>query len=196
MYYEAELVFKSYNPLKLEKGMLFIDKIHPNTRKETIIIRELKEIPFDEEEYLRINGCPVLPYIVDNDNPHKDPIVLATPEQIGWFDQGEQIETLSDITVYQMNIILDNYDGRVDIEVELEETSHEADEQLEEKIVPVLYMDKVTLKYYEEEYEAPHSKDDDYESMLYEEGENPYYEPGGREWEDNDEDISMIPFKN
>ena len=109
MYIEAQMVFKSYAPLKLEKGMLFLI-----LEGRDFQIRQLDFIPQDEQEYLRINGYPVEPYIMEMGNPNlKEEVVLATPEQIGWFDEGEWSDELCDIELKHFNRILERYYGWV-----------------------------------------------------------------------------------
>lgn len=143
MYLECMLVFKSYKPLKLEKGMLFL---------RDYVIREITEIPLNQEEFISENGYPVEPYIIDPGNPNKnDGYVVATPEQIGWFDEGEHSDELSDISVKNINDILEHYDGWIDLEMEETEDG---------EYVPVLYNNKVTIRMPQEPYDDD-SWDDD-----------------------------------
>jgi hypothetical protein len=58
-------VFKSYKPLKLEKGMFFI-----TYSMGVNVIREITEIPADMDEFVSINGYPVEPFIIDAGNPN------------------------------------------------------------------------------------------------------------------------------
>jgi hypothetical protein len=157
MFIEALMVFKSYKPLKLEKGMLFI--VQQPRFKEIV---KLDKVPADQEEYVRINGYPVEPYIIDVVNPNlsQDEVIFATPEQIGWFDEGEWCDELCDIEVRHFNRIIEGYDGYVLIEVGYDE---EADD--EDMLKPVLYNNKVTISYadLEDEYDDD-DDDDDYET--------------------------------
>lgn len=144
MYIEAQMVFKSYAPLKLEKGMLFLI-----SQGRDFQLRQLDFIPQDEQEYLRINGYPVEPYIMETGNPNlKEEVVLATPEQIGWFDEGEWSDELCDIELKHYNRILEGYDGW--ILIEMMETEEDEDE-----LTPVIYNNKVTIAYadLEDEYD-------------------------------------------
>lgn len=158
MYLECQLVFKSYKPLNLEKGMLFLTNI-----KGEHAIRELNEVPRDQEEFITINGYPVEPYIVDIGNVHlNEERIVATPDQIGWFDEGEHSDELSDISITNMNDILEHFDGWIDLEmVETEDG---------EDYVPILYNNKVTIRlpddYDDDEW------DDDIDDEEYEEEDN------------------------
>lgn len=144
MFIEAQMVFKSYAPLKLEKGMLFLI-----SEGRDFQIRQLDFIPQDQDEYLKINGYPVEPYIIETGNPNlKEEVILATPEQIGWFDEGEWSDELCDIEIKHFNRILEGYDGWVLIE--MMETEDDEDE-----LTPVIYNNKVTIAYadLEDEYD-------------------------------------------
>lgn len=134
MYLECQLVFKSYKPLKLEKGMFFISYVSGSH-----VIRELKEVPRDEEEFVTINGYPVEPYIVEPGNPNlNNEEIIATPEQIGWFDEGDHSDELSDITINNINDILEHFNGWIDVEmIETEDG---------EDYIPLLYNNKVTIR--------------------------------------------------
>lgn len=157
MYIEAQMVFKSYAPLKLEKGMLFLI-----LEGRDFQLRQLDFIPQDEQEYLRINGYPVEPYIMETGNPNlKEEVVLATPEQIGWFDEGEWSDELCDIELKHFNRILERYYGWVLIE--MMETEEDEDE-----LTPVIYNNKVTIAYADLE-------DDDDEDDLDEPNDDQIY---------------------
>ena len=150
MYIEAQMVFKSYAPLKLEKGMLLLI-----SERRDFQLRQLDFIPQDEQEYLRINGYPVEPYIIETGNPNlKEQVVLATPEQIGWFDEGEWSDELCDIELKHFNRILEGYDGWVLIEMEDVEDN-------DDELTPVIYNNKVTIAY--ADLEDEYDEDDDYE---------------------------------
>lgn len=146
----AELGFKSYIPTRgLEKGMLFTYKLsHGHKIKEKVGVRKLEVVPRDEETFIQENGYPVYPVIID------DGEVIAEEAQIGWFDVGPESEDLEDITVDQMNIIMDIYEGEIAIEV---------DEETEE----VVFMagpdglKKVVISYPEEWEEEEEWDDDD-----------------------------------
>ena len=131
----AELVLKSYKPLHLEKGMLFITKLNPGTRKEYVELWELKELPSNTEDFYVKNGYPVELQVVYGDE------LLVDHHEIGWWDEGEHSEDLYDITLKEINIILANYDGEVAIEID--------DQLLEEddEMNPILIEGKAILSY-------------------------------------------------
>jgi hypothetical protein len=126
------LVFKSYKPLKLEKGMWFISNVNGEN-----IIRELTEVPHDTEEWVVINGYPVEPYIININNINlKDELnVIATPEQIGWYDEGDHSDELNDITVKNINDIIAATDGLVDIQMSALEDDYYVPEYIQDKVI-------------------------------------------------------------
>lgn len=168
MFIEAKLVFQSYVPRKLEKGMLFLRKtsmLKLRTMIEYYQVFELKEVPRDTDSYVLINGWPVEPHIYSiTSNPDAYANILAKPEVIGWWDDepGAEYEegeegTLRDIQVSDYNFILENFDGSIDIEVQIS-----IDEDGEEIAIPIIYMDKVTLSIpMEKSFEWEESDDDD-----------------------------------
>lgn len=146
----AELGFKSYIPAHgLEKGMLFTYKLsHGHKIKEQVGVRKLEIVPQDQDKFIQENGYPVYPIITDDEE------LLAEEAQIGWFDAGPESEDLEDITIEQLNNIMDIYEGQVAIEV---------DEETEEPV----FMEgpdgikKVIISYPEEWEEEEDEYDDD-----------------------------------
>jgi hypothetical protein len=133
----ARLVPKSYKPLKLEQGMFFSTiKKEIGTERAYIHLHTLNFVPKDVELYTQLNGMPVELYIVYEGNSNLNEFeILATPEQIGWFDDGDYSDEISDITVRQINIIFSDYEGFINLEYDIE-----ADK-------PVLYDNKVTMRF-------------------------------------------------
>ena len=135
MYYTVELVYKSYMPDELKTGMLFMNILNQGTVKETIELWTLDKVPQNKDEFLSENGAPIELFIIDDDEE-----VLATPEEIAWFDLGEAFMTLTEVSLKELNIILNEYDGLVEIEID--------DEDYEEGYISLSYqMDKVTLRF-------------------------------------------------
>ena len=167
--FTAKLIFKSYMPKKLEKGMLFLVN-----RKKEMVIYQMNAVPLDMEAYVQLNGYPVEPYIVHPGNPNiaDDGFVIAHPHQIGWWDVGEESDELYDITEKEYNQILEN-DGWVDVEVEEGEDEYG-------KPIPVLLQGLVVLSHTtddEEEYE----EEDEYDYFFDDDDE---YHPGNNDdWE-------------
>lgn len=148
MLLKARLIFQSYKPNKLEKGMWFM-----GFRKDDKIIYEMTYVPWSEDDYLQLNGYPVQPYIVFQGNPNlpNDTQILATPDEIGWWDEGEHSDELYDITLKEINNIISEDDGWLFIECE--EVSFDDDECQGdcEELVPITYNGKVVLSYYDED---------------------------------------------
>lgn len=141
MWIAVELVVKSYLVDQLEKGMLFLNILHPSTEKQTYEIFSLDRVPRDEQAFLALNGYPVEFSIVFEEKE------IANHSQIGWFDFGEQVDFLTEISLKEINIILNEFDGWLDIEIDDE--SYE----LYDLIVTVLKEEKVLLRFYEEDVE-------------------------------------------
>lgn len=137
-HYEAELVFKSYMPASLEIGMYFV-KVHP----DRIVLWELDEVPLDKNSFLVEHGAPMELYIIDGD----DNTLIAEPHEIGWMDDGDDVDELRDITLEDINTIINDYDGYC--EIEIVESFYDEDEQL----IPNMYEQKIVLRFVTEEEE-------------------------------------------
>lgn len=148
MYIEAKLVFQHYVPTEYISLMfLAMGKDH------TPYVYSIEHLR-DPEAFIEVNGYPVKPYIIAEGNPNlsNNIEILATPEQIGWFDAGPDSEDLIDIELKQFNDILEFDNGDV-----LIETDDDTDEV-------VLFQDKVTLMYVDsldDEYEIDEDADDE-----------------------------------
>ena len=135
MFYPAELAYRNYMPDELESGMLFMKILHQGTVKESVEVWTLDRVPQDKDRFLSENGAPIELYVMDEDGE-----ILANPEEIAWFDLGEAFMTLTDISLKEINIILNEYDGLLEIEI--------SDEDYEEGFIsPSYQMDKVTLRF-------------------------------------------------
>lgn len=110
--------------------MLFAD-----VTEEGTTLWELDKIPRDEEAFMVENGAPMEVYIVDNDDS-----VIAEPHEIGWFDEGDDTDELRDITLDDINYILNEFDGW--IEIEIIEDFFDEDEQ----VIPNMYEQKVVIR--------------------------------------------------
>ena len=158
MFIQAKLVPKSYKPLKLEQGMFFV-----TIKNNAIHLHTLNFVPRDVETYSQLNGWPIELYIVFEGNPNlKEFEVLATPEQIGWFDNGEFSDEISDITIRQINKIFSDHQGYLTIEFD-----HIINK-------PTLYDNKVTIRYVDDdsddddddEFEEYDNNNDDFENRV------------------------------
>ncbi len=144
MFIDCKLVLKSYVPEKLEKGMWFVrvktEVIYGN-KQEYLHVSELGIVPRDIDTYLTYNGYPVKPYLVyPMINPDDTEVIAAYPEEIGWWDEGDHVDELRDITVKDINNILEWDNSMVQIEVLDDEEDEDGTP------IPVLYNDKVTLR--------------------------------------------------
>lgn len=162
MFILGKLVFKSYIPSEFEIGMLFLRKVRM-MKLRTLIeydeVFELKQIPGNREAFLLINGWPVAPHIYTvTANPDAWADSLATPNQLGWWDDGPESDELRDVSIKEYNYILEEYDGYIDIEVE-----SSTNEDGEEIVIPTLYMDKVTIRIPTDEDDFNEYDEDDYE---------------------------------
>ena len=145
MFIDCKLVLKSYIPEKLEKGMWFVrvkTEVIYGEKQEYLSVSELNIVPRDMETYLTYNGYPVQPFLVyPMINPDDTEVIAAYPEEIGWWDEGEHVDELRDITVKDINNILEWDNSMVQIEV----LDDEEDEE-DGTPIPILYNDKVTLR--------------------------------------------------
>lgn len=171
MFITVELVLKSYMPRQLEPGMWFITKLNQDTIKEYIEIWALNKVPQEPmEEFITKHGAPVEPYLIYDEQ------VVAEPHEIGWWDEGEDHDDLRDIELKDINYILEEFNGYIDIQVDDWDLEHE------EEINPIIYADKVTLcvpGLYDEEYDDWEEDDDEWED------EGPEYDGAGFTHEDN-----------
>ena len=130
MFIPAFLKFKSYKPLRLEKGMIFLI---PGVE---ITLLELVSIPPDMNKWIEECGYPVEPYIIEPGDPSlSTEEILATPEQIVWMYEGYEYEERQILDVTDMEIIINHFDGWLEIEMD----------ELSEK--PTLYSGLVTIKF-------------------------------------------------
>ena len=143
MYINGELVVKSYMPLKLEEGMLFVKGHHVNTPKEFMEIWALKRVPLDFEEFLKENGAPIELSIIDEEDEE-----IASHEEIGWLSYPFEEEILHDLTLKDINIIFNDFGGFLELEIE--------EDPEDDSYNIVVYENKVIIRFpqeYEEEEE-------------------------------------------
>jgi hypothetical protein len=116
MWYPAEIALKSYLPPELEVGMLFVNRISVGVIEPFIELFELEELPEDPDAFMSRHGVPVELSIIDEDGD-----LLASHDEIGWWDEGEHTDELRDITLDDINYLLREFDGYVDIEYDEDE---------------------------------------------------------------------------
>lgn len=113
MYQLAKLVLINYQPNELEEGMLFAMDVQLRTFDGDFAylhVHELEKVPKDKDKYIRENGFPVHLYLIaqEQSNPDMSERILASPDQIGFMDDGVDDELLRFITINDINSILMN----------------------------------------------------------------------------------------
>ena len=136
MYQLAKLVLINYQPKELEEDMMFAMDVHLRTfdgEFSYLHVHTLDKIPKDQDKYIRENGFPVHMYLIaqEQSNPDVSERILAAHDQIGWWDDGNDVDTLRTMELSDINNILMN-EGYVMVE---------ADEDGD----PILEMGHVTL---------------------------------------------------
>lgn len=116
MWYPAEISLSSYLPSELEVGMLFTNRISVGVIEPYIELFELEEIPEDPDAFMAKHGAPVELIIIDENNN-----VLARHNEIGWWDEGEDTDEYRDVTLDDINYLLQEFEGYVDIEYDEDE---------------------------------------------------------------------------
>jgi hypothetical protein len=111
MWYPAEIVTSSYLPPELEVGMLFVNRISVGVIEPFVELFELEELPEDPDAFMTKHGVPVELAIIDENGN-----LLATHDEIGWWDEGEDTDELRDITLDDINYLLREFDGYIDID--------------------------------------------------------------------------------
>jgi len=112
MWMPAEISLSSYLPDELEEGMLFINRISVGVVEPYVELFELEEVPEDADAFMAKNGAPVTVVITTAEDDN----VRATEEQIGWWDEGEDSDEYREVTLDDINFLLREFDGYVDIE--------------------------------------------------------------------------------
>jgi hypothetical protein len=117
MWYPAEISLSSYLPSELEEGMLFINRISVGVVDPYIELFELEEVPEDQDAFMAKHGAPVKVIIITPDDDN----VRATQDEIGWWDEGEDSDEYREVTLDDINYLLREFDGYVDIEFDDDE---------------------------------------------------------------------------
>jgi hypothetical protein len=131
MWYTGEIVLKSYLPFTLEEGMLFVNRISVGIMEPYVELWALEEVPEDADAFMATNGAPVELFIIDDDEE-----LLATEEELGWWDEGQYTDELREISLDDINYLLRECDGYIDIEIS----------ENEEEPGPIFFEDKVILR--------------------------------------------------
>jgi hypothetical protein len=112
MWMPAEISLSSYLPSELEVGMLFINRISVGVVEPYIELFELEEVPEDADAFMAKHGAPVKVLVINPENGN----VLATQDYIGWWDDGDDSDEYREVTLDDINFLLQECDGYVDIE--------------------------------------------------------------------------------
>lgn len=144
MWLKCKLHLDNYIPEKLEKGMMFIRNVFAgrDSYRELYILSKIPNVPL--EEYLEEHGFPVILSIVYEGNRNDEiPVILADSSQIGWWDEGEHSDEYFDVTVKQLNIILQDFESEINLL--MDDTG--------EELITDLFEGKCILSYPQENYE-------------------------------------------
>ena len=147
---EVNLKINFFEPESIMKGLLFVNSLSPGTSKEFFELWENEEdVPDIEYEcFIAENGYPVeIVLTMEMINPDEPDDVIAYTEEIGWFNDIDE-ETLTVVSLKQVNNIIQNYEGKVYLLVdEFLYNNHD-------QIIPELDDDLVIITYpFEEEIE-------------------------------------------
>jgi hypothetical protein len=183
MLHTVRLVPRSYLPDSITPGMLFF----------TDRIIQVDKAPINQEDFMQEYGYPVEFYLVDQDPNLRWSNVLATPQQVGWFDYDPEGEDFAEITVDHLNLIALEYDGWCQIDVYTDNLDDDEAHEEYVKVMPELLEGKViihTLDYDDDDYDEEDDDDLQWEYMNgeYEEDEDDYYEPTDEDddtWKEN-----------
>jgi len=135
MWIALELVYNQYGPDEIEPGTLFMNLLYVGTDREVVEVFEIDEQTADLANKRLINideyGYPVQPFLVDEEGA-----VIITPEEIGWFDHPRE-ELLQEFTTKEMNIVMRDFDGLLEIFVD--------EDQLEKGIIEPIYDQELVI---------------------------------------------------
>jgi len=186
MFVQAKLILQHYIPDRIIPGMWFLALQHKNVilYESTAVIDHLEQY----EAFVQLNGYPVRPHIYYEGDPNvlESSYLLAEPHEIGWFDEGGHTDEMHDLTIKEINNILED-DGYCQIEIHEEIVHYDDDESLDGwevepvedengHFIPVLLEGKCTIRYHlhvddfeEEEEEIEEDDDeecDEYDTMC------------------------------
>ena len=134
MWYPAEISLSSYLPSELEEGMLFINRISVGVVDPYIELFELEEVPEDQDAFMAKHGAPVKVIIITPDDGN----VRATQDEIGWWDDGEDTDELRELTLDDINYLLSEFDGYINIETDEEDDIILIEDKVVLSLVPEL----------------------------------------------------------
>lgn len=141
MYYPVKLILINYVPNELRKGLLFASTLFPNTEKQRMEVwAHESRTHLSATEFFEIHGFPVEMKLLTEEG-----LEIASGEQLAWWDDNDSSsENLKDMTLNEVNTILNDYEGVVDILIDEDYYSLG-------NVVPLIAMDKVVLRFHCEE---------------------------------------------
>lgn len=116
MWIPGEIVLHSYLPSELEVGMLFVNRISVGVIHPYIALFELEDIPEDPDTFMAKHGAPIELAIVGERGE-----LLVSHDEIGWWDDGEDTDELRELTLNDINYLLSEFDGYINIETDEED---------------------------------------------------------------------------
>lgn len=137
MFCTGRLVLRNYIPKVVERGMLFMtsygidDDAYMQIWECNFEDGYIEEIPTDV--FFEDHGYPVELYLIDENE-----LPIAEHDQIAWWANNEDDE-LRLITINDVNYILKEYDGYIDIDID----EHYASMEIMD---PILFQDKVIVR--------------------------------------------------
>jgi len=138
---EGEFAFVSYMPTKLKVGMAFLSRLDIGVTQTLWNYFTLEEVPEDEQMFMSVHGAPVHMFITDEEGGS-----ISDKSGIGWF-HSDDTEELHPITDYEINRILNEYDGFMDVECDFDGNVL----YYEDKII-ISYLSEVDGEEEEDEY--------------------------------------------
>lgn len=144
MWIAVQLAYHHYSPNEIKNDTLFMNRMNYSTDKEIIELWTLDDDMLSLLEYddiIENYGYPVLPYLIDENNK-----VIAEPYQLGWWDAGDIADELIPFGIKEMNFIMQEFDGLLEVFV---------DEELLEKneIEPIFEEGLVIMRFLTEDEE-------------------------------------------
>ena len=137
MWIALELVFHSYGPDEIEPGSLFMNLLYVGTDKEVVEVFAIDKSTTELANKRLINideyGYPVRPFLLDEEGT-----VVITPDEIGWFDHPNEPQ-LQEFTTKEMNIVMRDFDGLLEVFVD-------EDEYEKGKVEPIYEQELVILR--------------------------------------------------
>lgn len=160
MYIPVEIKFKSYLPLHIEKGTMFLIGVldYKYLYKIDVSVKDV-----DKDTVLKSLGAPVEFSICDDEGNE-----IAAHHEVGWFDEDPDVKELRPITIEDINTILKDYDGLAELRIVDYHFTHDS------SIVPVFVSEKIVLKLLSQEYFEDNDSEDDTINNLYTMGIDPF----------------------